>query len=371
MKVLFISRSTLFSGQGGDTVQMMKTAEHLRKLGIDVDIRRCDERIDYAPYDLLHFFNLIRPADILVHIFRSGKPYAVSPIFVDYAEFDARIRTGQARLVFRYLPADWIEYLKVLGRRLHSGERIVSTRYLVWGHRRSVRYIIRHARCLLPNSHSEYRRLVAHFGLEQQYRVVPNAVETGLFVPPAAEGDRDPRLVLCVGRIEGIKNQMGLIRALNDSPYSLCLIGSPAPNQPAYHAACQALAAQNIRFIPQVSQEELVRYYAAAGIHVLPSWFETTGLSSLEAAAMGCRVVITDKGDTREYFGDEAVYCDPASPESIRDAVDRAASGPPPEGLARRIRERFTWERAAAETAAAYQAIVSSPFPRTAAGTSG
>jgi len=38
MKVLFQSRTTLFSVPGGDTVQLVKTAEYLRKLGVEVDI---------------------------------------------------------------------------------------------------------------------------------------------------------------------------------------------------------------------------------------------------------------------------------------------------------------------------------------------
>jgi len=38
---------------------------------------------------------------------------------------------------------------------------------------------------------------------------------------------------------------------------------------------------------------------------VLPSWFETTGLSSIEAGVMGCNIVITDKV-MQEYFSHHA-----------------------------------------------------------------
>ena len=371
MKVLFISRSTLYTGPGGDTIQIWKTAEYLRARGIAVDIRLSNEPIDYTSYDLIHFFNIIRPADILPHIFRSRKPYVISTIYVDYSEFDAHFRKGAATFVFRFLSADRIEYLKALARWLKRGEPIVSTRYLFWGHRRSVKYIIRHARCLLPNSHSEYQRLTARYGVQQTYRVVPNAVDRKLFKQSPEETERTPNLILCVGRIEGIKNQIQLIRAVNGTGYTLYLIGSAAPNQQDYYDSCRAIAGANVHFIPQVSQQALVQFYAMAKVHVLPSWFETTGLSSLEAAAMGCNVVITDKGDTREYFGDDAWYCDPGSADSIRDAITRAASSPHKDGLMQKISESYTWENAAKETAAAYHAIVSSPSGRTAAGTSG
>ena len=70
MKVLFISRATLFKDKGGDTVQLVNTADQLKELGVEVDIKLGDRRIDYEQYDLIHFFNIIRPADILYHIER-------------------------------------------------------------------------------------------------------------------------------------------------------------------------------------------------------------------------------------------------------------------------------------------------------------
>ncbi len=70
-----------------------------------------------------------------------------------------------------------------------------------------------------------------------------------------------------------------------------------------------------------------------------PSWFETTGLSSLEAAAMGCNIVITRKEDAYEYFENDACYYDPESPESIFQAIDQAASHKITEGLSSKVSE--------------------------------
>ena len=53
MKVVFITRSTLYTVKGGDTIQVMKTAEALQKAGVAVDIRLCDEKnIDYSNHYL-------------------------------------------------------------------------------------------------------------------------------------------------------------------------------------------------------------------------------------------------------------------------------------------------------------------------------
>ena len=101
-------------------------------------------------------------------------------------------------------------------------------------------------------------------------------------------------------------------------------------------------------------QNELVEYYERARVHILPSWFETTGLSSVEAAVMGCNIVITDKGDTREYFENEAFYCDPADPKSILNAVEKASKAPLNENLRQKILKNYTWKQAALQTLKAY-----------------
>lgn len=61
MKILMISRATLFTAPGGDTIQIMETASHLRELGVQVDIKLTNEEIAYSDYDIVHFFNMIRP----------------------------------------------------------------------------------------------------------------------------------------------------------------------------------------------------------------------------------------------------------------------------------------------------------------------
>ena len=38
MKVLFITRPTVFSGPGGDTIQLLQTKKYLEKLDVNVTI---------------------------------------------------------------------------------------------------------------------------------------------------------------------------------------------------------------------------------------------------------------------------------------------------------------------------------------------
>jgi glycosyltransferase involved in cell wall biosynthesis len=358
VKILFIARASLYTDRGGDTIQILKTAEYLVALGVEVDVRLTDEKIDYTPYQLVHFFNLIRPADILKHIKAAGKPYVISPVFVDYAEADRFTRRWPVSQALRLFSADRIEYFKAIARRFRNGEKIISPAYLWYGHRGSIRSVIRGAAMLLPNSENEYNRLQRRFRIDHSYRVIPNAIDAGMFRPAANAPDREPDLVLCVARIEGRKNQLNLIKAVNGSAFRLILVGNSAVNQRGYYDACRKAAGPGITFIDALPQEQLPEYYSRARVHILPSWFETTGLSSLEAAAMGCSIVVTDKGDAREYFGEAAIYCDPESTTSILQALARAAMQGPAADLREKIASRYTWAHTAADTLRVYREVL-------------
>ena len=325
-----ISRSTLFSSPGGDTIQIINTAKYLRVLNVDVDIRTADSIINYSEYDLIHFFNIIRPADILTHIKRTGIPFVVSTIFVDYSEYEKRNRRGVAGLLFKFLSVDQIEYLKSLARALRNGEKIRSFYYLSHGHKKAVRHVAAKSSLLLPNSHHEYDRFESAYNISKKYESIPNAVDPETFQLNSPPHPDFLDHIICVARIEGRKNQLGVIKAVNATGFNLSFFGSHSPNHRMYLQECRSAAANNplVQFFPHTKQEELVSIYRAAKVHVLASWFETTGLSTMEAALMGCNIVITDKGDTREYFEDDAYYCDPSSVQSITDAITKAHSAP-------------------------------------------
>lgn len=353
LNVAFVARSTLYSSPGGDTVQIDRTAAYLRLSGLRVDIYTTDREIDYEAYDLFHYFNIIRPGDILYHIGRTDKPFVVSPIFVDYSEYERKCRGGMAGLVFRLVGNCGSEYLKCLLRWLKNGERIRSTRYWLQGHCHSIRYILQRCAAILPNSNSEYRRLRAAFAYKGSGYIVPCAVDLATFRKNCDQG-RQANLILCVGRIEGRKNQLSLIRALKGSDYELVIIGQSSPNHTAYYEACKAAADETVRFVSHISQAALQEYYHRAKVHVLPSWFETAGLSSLEAAFCGCNIVVGDRGDVRDYFGEDAWYCDPGQIGSIRRAIDEAVAAACGNNLQQRIETEFNWANAASRTRDCY-----------------
>jgi glycosyltransferase involved in cell wall biosynthesis len=356
MRIVFIVRSTLFTARGGDTIQVKETAAALRQAGVVVDIKKACEKIDYVAFDGLHFFNITRPADILLHIKRSNKPFVISTILINYALYDKQHRHGLTGKILGLFSASGIEYVKTLFRFLARRGKLVSISYLWKGQRRSVKKILQKTSAVLVQAKDEYDDLVKLYGIHKDYYTIHNGINTNLFQHSKAIV-RENNLVLCVARIEGIKNQLSLIKALNNTIYRLVLIGDAAPNQQAYYERCRSVAAGNVFFINHLPQQELAAYYAAANIHVLPSWFEVCGLSSLEAAAMGCRVVITDNGYARSYFNDDAFYCDPAKPESILQAVEKAVASEPDNRLQQKVIQNYSWQKTATDTLAVYKKI--------------
>ena len=359
MKIAFISRATLYSTPGGDTKQIDLTAHYLRAIGIQVDVFLTNQAVDYKKYDLLHFFNIIRPADIITHVVKSGKPFLLSTIFLDFGHIEKNTQGGSRGILNKLFTEDAIEYIKVIGRRLKNGEPIMSPQYIKWGHRKSVKWVLERASILLPNSENEYRRLATKYNMERPYHVVPNGIDSQVAARVSKHNERYKDAILCVARIELRKNQLNLIRALSNTKYKLIIHGKHSPNHEAYYQQCRAEAGQNVQFSEWLTEEELYEMYHSAKVHVLASYFETTGLSSLEASVMGCNIVITDRGDTRDYFEGDAWYCDPDSPASIKAAVDAAFNARYSEEFKKKILREYTWERAAAETLHAYKQVLS------------
>lgn len=354
MTAAFITRSTLHSVPGGDTIHIEQTAKALRDLGLRVDILLTNAKIDYKAYDLVHFFNLNRPADILYHLDRIRVPVFLSPILVDYSEYDKKYRKGLPGFILRRFSPAANEYIKTVSRWITGKDGLRSKRFLWKGQRKSSREILSKCTALLLNSEMEKRDLEKEYSISKPVTIIPNGIDAKLFVPdPVAL--KDKHLVLCVARIEGIKNQLNLIKALNDTAFTLMLIGSAAPNQQDYFQSCKKQASANIIFMGKLPQYELIQYYNKAKVHVLPSWFETCGLSSLEAAAMGLNIVITDKGYTKEYFRRDGFYCDPADPASIRKAVQAAAKAEPNLSFQELILHQYTWQNAARLSLEAYK----------------
>ena len=368
MRVLMQSRKTLFSVPGGDTVHITGNAKKLRELGVKVDIST-ELNPDLSNYDIVHIFNLVRPQEVYLQALnakKQGKPLALSPIYVSWEEYEKYGSDGLRKLLANILPYHSIEYLKIMARAVinkESHKGVISV--LLNGYFGLMKKIVDLTDIFFPNSEMEMEKLVDDFKLKNPfYQIVPNGIDVSLFdyekvkiIDENAMKVKDS--ILCVGNIAGNKNQLNLVRAMKELPYKLFLIGNVSPNHHGYFQKIKKEMGDNVFFLGKVAHEQLAQYYKAAKVHVLPSWFETTGRVSLEAAAMKCNIVITDKGFTKAYFGDYAFYCDPQDIGSIKKAITEAFETPFNEKLLKHIMMNFTRDIAAQKTLEGYEKLLS------------
>ncbi len=353
MKALLVVRSDARSKHGGDVVHAERTAAALRALGASPDVVASDAP-DPRGYDVAHVFGIFDPprARSQIDAIRAhGTPLALSPIWLDLRALFATAPVIERALAARS-PSD-------VERRLAALRRIQT--HLPW--RGSVarnadrrldeqRRLVHDADIVLPASNVEAylygERLRA---TSIPFVVAPLGVDDDAFAvdrPSARAG------VLCAGRVEPKKNQAALLYALRDVDVDVTIVGSTYDAR--YLALCRRWATPRTRFVAHAGRGEILAMMARAAVHALPSWLESPGLASLEAAATGARVVTGDRGCEREYFGPDVDYANPADPATIRDAVLRAlrrGARDRGDALERRL-GGFTWQRTAAATLDAY-----------------
>ena len=328
---------------GGHIIQITKTAEYVSRHEIEVDISY-DTQLDSTRYDIVHGFGLnsseVRLAKQL------GSKVVQSPIYWDQT-YDCYADVRYPLYVFQLGVR---KSRQVVGKfkRMLLGKSSLSPNI------HDLRKTLLELDAILPNSDLESQAIDKDLGVNVRSFIVPNAVDVEVF--HNKQYDRIPS-VLCCGRIEPHKNQLNLIYALAGTGIPLTIAGMPHPDHPEYVDKVLAKCVGNVQYAGGFDQAGLVDLYNSKTVHIVPSWFETTGLVTLEASLCGCNVVSTARGYAREYFGSMAEYCEPSSLKSIRDSVVRSLHKVPEQALVDRIKDNYSWTATAKATIACYREL--------------
>jgi glycosyltransferase involved in cell wall biosynthesis len=343
MKVMLVPYPDTWLIEGGHRTQQSETANALRRLGVDVEIGDVDSAPD-ADVDIVHFFGDPRP---LLARGRLRGRLVVSPV-----HWPSSVELG---------PVYWRGGRgAVLHKRLRH--RLSSLRHPRATRRRRDEFrarldAIASADLVITNSHAESALLAA-----DSRRPLPpvHVVHSGvdpMFANGSAERGRElvgpEPFVLCVARVEPIKNQISLALAMRDVPRRLVLVGSVLPGNERYLEACRR-ALPALMHVPHIDRALLPHVYAAADVHVLPSWFETTGLVTMEALAAGTPAVAGRGPCVEEYFGGRVTLARPLDIGSLRAAIGIALEES--SGRGRDVVDRYSWDRTARGLVEAYAA---------------
>ena len=353
IRVLMQNRPNTFVHRGGDTVVLERLSQGLKDRGFDVTVDVSGHE-DPSGYDLVHLFNFAT-AEITTRLAKraqeAGVPFVVTTLYEDLPAFHHQSHVVAMKLleyVARGQDRQWWEACPVDVGSVIPAERFAAD------------WLAQNATALFTNGTGETSCILRDFPQANLVVEVPLGHEVGRVVGPELferqYGVKD--FVLCVGRIETRKNQLMLLKALEDSELTVVLAGGGFSYQAEYEKAVRAFRRRGRTIIlDRVTPEMLSSAYAACRIHVLPSWYELPGLVSLEAAAHGKNIVVTRTGTTADYVGTQAFYCQPWDPDSINAAISAAFYAPVKEGLVE-MTKSYTWDNAVETTASAYTKII-------------
>lgn len=180
--------------------------------------------------------------------------------------------------------------------------------------------------------------------------------------PPGSHLELPRPYLLFVSTLEPRKNVTAVLRAFRlvaewGYPGHLVLVGRWGWRTEAIRREmASSPVLSRIRHLDYVERDWLPELYRGADALLFPSLLEGFGLPIVEAMACGTPVVTSGRSAMAEVAGPAAVYVDPDSPHGIALAVNGLLSDPQHRNRLVRLgierAARFSWDRAAASTAA-------------------
>jgi glycosyltransferase involved in cell wall biosynthesis len=180
------------------------------------------------------------------------------------------------------------------------------------------------ADAFIANSHWEAYLMQDMFGADPaKIHVIPNGVEEIFFQPPG-EGNQKPEAdyLVCTAAIHPRKRVLELARAAVHAKVPVWIVGKPYSESDPYYLQFREVQKRNpelIRYEGGISDRtRLAAIYRQARGFVLISTMETLSLSSFEAAASKCPLLLSDLPWARTTFGTDAIYATGSMrPESL------------------------------------------------------
>ncbi len=249
---------------------------------------------------------------------------------------------------------------------------------------RSEDLVLRSADAVVVANEVERREVVREYGVDPaRLHIVPCGVDACSFRPDATDAARErlglaphERIVLYVGRLEPLKGVDVLLRAASALRHRvpdlrvLIVGGSQDAEDPATAAELRRLRAivgeegigEVVEFLGPMPHEWLPDLYRAADVCAVPSYYESCGLTALEALACGTPVVASRTGGLSVTVSD-GVNGYLVRPGDHRELAARLGDVLRGDGLgdghAAELGRARSWQRTAAATLEVYRRVLS------------
>jgi glycosyltransferase involved in cell wall biosynthesis len=208
------------------------------------------------------------------------------------------------------------------------------------------RHVLDDAAAIICVGRDEYEATSRRFP-GKRVELLPNGVDSAFFSNGDGDAFRtrhgipgDRRVVLCVGRIDYQKNQLGLVEAFEllkrrEPRAHLVLLGpvtvSDYREKLGNRVEMQALH-DRVTIVPALRWDDpmLAGAYHASDVFCLPSLHEPFGMVILEAWSAGLPVVAARVGGIPSFttHGHDILHVDPECPEDIASALHTVLRNP-------------------------------------------
>lgn len=335
MKILFDCPVPFQLAHGGAQIQIEQTKAALEKIGVEVEFLRWWDASQRG--DVLQFFG--RPS---MHYVVLAQKKGMKVVFLDLLTAQGSRSPVRQRLHRLGIRAIRVALPSNRSAALTSGVYLIAD-------------------ACLANTPWEAHLMSFVFGAPRdRVHVVANGVEDVFFQSRPLERGK---WLVSTATITPRKRVLELAQAAVKASTPLWMIGTPYSTEEHYFRDFSALVESNpdvLRYDGGVTdRSELAAIYRQARGFVLLSTMETRSLSSEEAAACECPLLLSDLPWARSVFGESARYCRVnTSTQQIAEALRRfyreAPNLPPP------LKPK-TWLEVAEEFRAVYAKVLREP----------
>lgn len=372
MKVLFQNRRDHNLVPGGDTIQIEKTKLALeKKYDIKIDIST-EINANLENYDIVHLFNVTRVHETYEQLKNAKKqnvPVVITPIYHDIEaiyNYERYGRTGVVKFLNTIIKSqtkrEFIKNFAKLIKQRDLKQLKPTINQLIVGYENQQKYVIENSDWVFPIAYSEMDRMKTQLDIDQEinFTVAPNGIEinnyntqkdyeiNNLLKKYNLEGIKLDNYILCIGRIEPRKNQISLIKALEDTGIGVIFIGGINTKLKSYYNEfIKLIDNKKYIYLGKLKHDEVISIYKLMDVSVLPSWFEVTSLVDLEAATNGLKIVTTKYSYMHDFLGEEAIYCNPNDLNSIKNSILKAKNSKNNSEYRKKLMnmiKEYTWE---------------------------
>lgn len=292
MKIAFILAHAVFAQTNGVVSQGLTWKKGLEALGHEVTLANMWDKNNWASFDALIIFCFnVNACQFIQLVYTVNKNIIIVPILdPNYSICALKIYSH------------WGNHKLRLTNPFHS-----------------LRGVKEKIKTVLVRSEFEKKYMIKGFGFSaDKCKIV--RLSCGI-TPPDILPPKEPFCLHISLLCDKRKNVKRLIDAAKKYNFRLVLAGKLRNQEEQQLLNSWIGNADNVEYRGFISEEEKMKLYSRAKVFALPSTNEGVGIVALEAAAMGCDIVITKLGGPHEYYKDKAKIVDPYNVDEIGQAV--------------------------------------------------